>query len=255
MKLFHRIFGEENKQPLIIMHGLFGTSDNWNTLAKKYAEKFNTITIDLRNHGQSPHSDEWTYKVMSEDVVELINDLGYSSAHVMGHSMGGKVAMFMAKYHPTIIDKLIVSDIAPRYYPPHHQEFLAALKGLDLENTTTRKDAEIYMESMIQDAGIRQFLLKSLYWKDEKLAWRFNLNVIDEKIESIGEELINDFQFENETLFVRGSKSNYITNEDMESIITIFKNCRFETVEGAGHWVHAEKPMEYLELTSQFLQK
>lgn len=255
MKLFFRKYG--SGEPLIIMHGLFGTSDNWNTLAKKYAEHFTTYTVDLRNHGQSPHSNEWNYDVMAEDIIELMNDENISSANIMGHSMGGKVAMFMAGKFPERINKLIVSDIAPKYYAPHHRELLDALQGLDLHTTKTRKEAEAYMNSVIPEPGVRQFLLKSLYWEEEptgsKLAWRFNLNVISNEINNVGEELSRNVFFEGPTLFVRGSESHYITDNDIDQILEHFPLSKLITIEGAGHWIHAEKPIEYLKETLEFL--
>src|SRR5688572_17721819 len=222
MKLFFRKYGTGDA--LIIMHGLFGTSDNWNTLAKKYAEHFTTYVIDLRNHGQSPHSEEWNYEVMADDVAELLKDEDVPRAHIMGHSMGGKVAMFMAdKYGPSI-NKLVVADIAPKNYPPHHDLILAALNGLDLDAITTRKEAEAYMAANIEEPGVRQFLLKSLYWNDSKLAWRFNLPVITHQIENVGQELTGSIYFEGPTLFIRGEKSNYITDNDIDLILEHFPN-------------------------------
>lgn len=250
MKLFFRKYGEG--EPLIIMHGLFGTCDNWNTLAKKYGEYFTTYTIDLRNHGQSPHSDTWSYEVMAEDVAELMENEIIHSAHIMGHSMGGKVAMFMAGLFPKKINKLIISDIAPKYYPPHHQEIIAALTGLDLSRIQSRKEAEDYMLAKISDGGVRQFLLKSLYWNNDHLAWRFNLPVIAKLIENVGEELPQPIVFNGPTLFIRGANSRYILNEDEEDIIEHFPNSQLHTVEGAGHWLHAEKPTEYLKMTIEF---
>jgi esterase len=255
MKLFFRKYGTGD--PLIIMHGLFGTSDNWNTIAKKYGEHFTTYTIDLRNHGQSPHSDVWNYDVMAEDVAELMDAENISSAHIMGHSMGGKVAMFMAGKFPERLNKLIVADIAPKYYTPHHDEIIAALNGLDLHAITTRKEAEAYMETRITEDGVRQFLLKNLYWKEEpkgsKLAWRFNLPVITEQIDHVGKVLPANVFFEGPTLFLRGSESDYILDEDIDNIQEHFPNCKLDTIQGAGHWLHAEKPAEYLKVTLDFL--
>jgi esterase len=251
MKLFFRKFGDG--KPLIIMHGLFGTSDNWNTLAKKYGEHFTTYTVDLRNHGQSPHHDHWDYESMAEDVSELMNDEGISSAHIMGHSMGGKVAMYMSGMFPQKIDKLIISDIAPKHYKPHHQEILAALNNLNFTIIKSRKDAETYMETKIPDMGTRQFLLKNLYWKEDHLAWRFNLPIISKNIEMVGTELPQPIVFEGPTLFIRGGNSRYILDTDIDDIVEHFPNSKLYTIEGANHWLHAEKPLEYLQVTTDFL--
>lgn len=251
MKLFFRKFGEG--PPLLIMHGLFGTSDNWNTLAKKYGEHFTTYTLDLRNHGQSPHSETWNYDVMADDVIELLKTENISSAHIMGHSMGGKVAMLVAGKYSTFINKLIVSDIAPKYYAPHHDENLEAINGLDLNAITSRKEAEAYMQSKLKDVGVRLFLLKNLYWKEDKLAWRCNLPVITRNIENVGAALAKDAFFEGPTLFIRGEKSNYILDSDIDDILEHFPNTILKTVENAGHWIHADKPTEYLKETLSFL--
>jgi pimeloyl-ACP methyl ester carboxylesterase len=252
MNLFFRKFG--TGEPLIIMHGLFGISDNWNTLSKKYGEHFTTYTVDLRNHGQSGHHEIWNYAAMATDIAELMETEQIESAHIMGHSMGGKVAMFMADTFAHKINRLIVSDIGPKYYAPHHREILDALNGLDLNKVTTRKEAEAYMAASIPDYGVQQFLLKNLYWNDEKkLAWRFNLPVITREIENVGEALPAHVLFEGPTLFIRGGKSNYILDTDIDLITEHFPQSTLRTIEGAGHWVHAEKPLEYLKETLLFL--
>lgn len=252
MNLFFRKYGEG--QPLFILHGLFGSSDNWNTIAKKYGERFTTYIIDLRNHGQSPHHEEWNYSVMANDVIELMDAEGIEKVSIMGHSMGGKVAMFVTGKIPSRINTLIVSDIGIRYYRPHHTEIISALNDLDLNTIHSRKDAEQYMASRIPDLGVRQFLLKNLYWKDDKLAWRFNLDVISSSIESVGEKLPDNVLFTGKTLFIRGGNSSYIVESDYPGIKNHFPNAEFVTIEGAGHWLHAEKPAEYLEITLKFLK-
>lgn len=252
MKLFFRKYGEGT--PLIILHGLFGSADNWNTMGKKFGEHFTTYLVDQRNHGQSPHSETWNYTAMAEDILELMEDEQIDKAHLMGHSMGGKTVMFSSMMYPERIEKLIVSDIAPRYYPVHHQEILQALESVDLDKITSRKEAEAIIEPQINDFGTRQFLLKNLYWKDEKLAWRFNLDVISRKIEAVGEVLPVSAPFTHPALFVRGEKSNYITDEDWIEIKTIYPRADLYTMPGAGHWVHAEKPVEYFDLVMNFLK-
>jgi pimeloyl-ACP methyl ester carboxylesterase len=253
MKLHFRKYGEGF--PLFILHGLFGTADNWNTLAKAYAEHFTTYVIDQRNHGQSPHSHVWNYEVMVQDLIELMDDEKLAAIYLMGHSMGGKTAMFTACLHPHRIKKLIVSDIAPRYYPVHHTEIIQALQSIPLHAIRSRKDAENILEKSIPDFAIRQFLLKNLYWKDDQLAWRFNLEVISRDIEEVGKKLPDNYTYQGPTLFVRGSKSEYIQPSDESDIIKHFPQSKIITIQDAGHWIHAEKPLEYIVETLNFLKK
>lgn len=254
MKLFYRKFGQG--QPLIILHGLFGQSDNWNSLAKQFSEQgFEVYIVDQRNHGLSPHSDEWNYKVMSEDVFELIDDLKLQNVILLGHSMGGKTVMQFALDHENMLDKLIVADIAPKYYPLHHQTVLQALEAVDFKTIKTRREAEDILNTYISDFGTKQFLLKNIYWKEDgELAWRFNLDVIIKKIENIGEATPNENSCNIPTLFIRGDKSNYILNEDLDLIHEIFPRSMLETISDAGHWVHAEKPKAFYDCVIDFIK-
>jgi esterase len=253
MKLFYRKFGEG--QPLIILHGLFGQSDNWNSLARQFSELGNAVyTVDLRNHGLSPHSDEWTYQSMSDDILELINDLDLKEVILIGHSMGGKVAMQFAMNHPELLNKLIVVDIAPKYYPPHHGDILKALNAVDFNVVKNRKDAEALLSEYISDMGTKQFLLKNIYWKEDGLlAWRFNLDVITRKIETVGQETPNYSSCNTPTLFIKGERSKYILDADLQQINDLFPSSEIKTIEGAGHWVHAEKPTDFFETVVGFL--
>ncbi len=254
MKLFYRKSG--HGQPLIILHGLFGQSDNWNTLVKQFSENgFEVYAVDARNHGLSPHSDEWNYKVMSDDILELIKDNNLEDVIFMGHSMGGKVAMQFAIDHPQHLDKLIVVDIAPKYYPLHHQSVLAALQAVDFSVVKARREVEDVLSQYISDLGTKQFLLKNIYWKENgELAWRFNLNVMVQKIENIGEATVSDKICDVTTLFIRGEKSNYILEEDIDLIQEIFPRSILETITDAGHWVHAEQPKAFFECVMKFIK-
>lgn len=254
MKLFYRKFGQG--QSLIILHGLFGQCDNWNTLAKQFAEKgFEVFSVDQRNHGLSPHSDVWNYQVMSEDILELINDNQLQNVILLGHSMGGKVAMQFAIDHAQFLDKLIVVDIGSKYYPMHHQHVLEGLQAVDFNKIKNRKEVEEILSKFISDAGTKQFLLKNLYWKTEtELVWRFNLKVIVEQIENVGEALSTNTVCTVPALFIRGEKSNYILDEDLNSIQDIFPHFELATIAGAGHWVHAEKPKEFFECVMKFIK-
>jgi pimeloyl-ACP methyl ester carboxylesterase len=254
MKLFYRKFGQG--QPLIILHGLFGQSDNWNSLAKQFSEQgFEVYIVDQRNHGLSPHSDEWNYKVMSEDIFELIDDLKLQNVILLGHSMGGKTVMQFALDHENMLDKLIVADIAPKYYPLHHQIVLEALEAVDFKTTKTRREAEDILNTYITDFGTKQFLLKNIYWKENgELAWRFNLDVIIKQIENIGEATPTENSCNTPTLFIRGEKSNYILNADLDMIHELFPRSMLETISDAGHWVHAEKPKAFYDCVINFIK-
>lgn len=254
MKLFFRKYGEG--QPLIILHGLFGQSDNWNSLAKQFSETgFEVYVVDQRNHGLSPHSDEWNYKTMSDDLAEMIQDNNLKNAIVLGHSMGGKTAMYFAIENSHLVDQLIVVDIAPKYYPLHHQSVIEALTSIDFSVIKSRKEAESILSNYISDYGTKQFLLKNIYWTENgQLAWRFNLPVIVKNIENIGEATPTDKSVDIPTLFIRGEKSNYILDEDISLIQDIFPRSILETIPDAGHWVHAEKPKEFFEAVMKFIK-
>lgn len=258
MKLFFRKTGEGI--PLIILHGLFGMNDNWASLAKLYANEGYAVYLpDLRNHGQSPHADEFTYEAMAADLLEFMNDENISQAYIVGHSMGGKVAMFFSCLSPERVKKLVVVDISTRYYTPHHQEVIAGLHATDLQNTTSRGDAEKQMAVKIPDAGVRQFLLKNLYWKespsgDKVLSWRFNLPIIEKDIEQVGMALPEKYFFDGPALFIRGEQSKYITREDESNIAHHFPKATIETIPKAGHWVHADNPSAFSESLLRFLK-
>lgn len=248
MELHFREMGQG--APLLILHGLFGSSDNWLTIAKQLAEKYHVFIIDLRNHGQSPHSEEWNYTVMAKDIEDFCVHHQLQDVFIAGHSMGGKTVMKMAELFPQRIKKMMVIDIAPRYYPVHHHLILSALKSINFEEIKTRKEAEELLQKSISDFGTRQFLLKNIYWiTDNKLAWRFNLDVIAKNIEIVGEATPNHVS--NicliETLFIKGEKSDYIKLEDEVFIEQQYPNSKVITIPNAGHWVHAENPLAMLE--------
>jgi pimeloyl-ACP methyl ester carboxylesterase len=240
-------------KPLVILHGLFGSLDNWMTLVKKLSENYEVFVIDARNHGQSPHSPEFNYDVMADDLYSFLLEHQIIDPIILGHSMGGKTAMQFAMNYPTKLEKLIVIDISPKAYPVRHRQIIDGLLSLDFNAIKSRKEADVQLSKYIETLSIRQFLLKNLYWQEkEKLAWRFNLLTINKNIEIIGKELQNIHPFDKPTLFIRGEKSNYITPEDYENIYQIFPSAQIETL-ACGHWIHAEKPQELLEILSEFL--
>ena len=253
MELFYRKIGKG--EPLFILHGLFGSGDNWQSLAKRFSENFEVYVIDQRNHGQSFHSSDWNYDFMVDDLIEIIRQNSLSKINLIGHSMGGKTAMQFALSYPELVQNLVVVDISAKYYPVHHRQILNALLSLDLNKIKSRKEAESELAKSIQNIGELQFLLKNLYWKDvqnNQLAWRFNLDVINSKIEEVGREQSTG-NYTGPSLFIRGELSNYVLNADQEMHSKLFPSSHLETIQGAGHWVQAEKPEAFFQVANQFL--
>lgn len=253
--LYSKIEGQG--QPLLILHGFLGMSDNWKTLGVQYAENgFEVHMLDLRNHGRSLQSDEFTYEVMVQDVVDYCDANNLSKINIIGHSMGGKVAMLLATKHADLVEKLVVADIGPKFYPQHHQDILAGLNAVDFSKKPSRSDVEEILTPYIKDWGTRQFLMKSLYWKEkEQLAFRFNLTVFNNNLDAIGKPLDENLVFEKPTLFIRGGSSNYVLEEDFEMIQQHFPKVVVETIPNAGHWLHAENPKMFYELSTSFLKE
>jgi len=254
MELNYKKYGE-GPDNLVILHGLFGSLDNWKSLGKKFGNYFTTYILDQRNHGKSPHFDEHNYSVMASDLKEFLQQKGIEQTHLLGHSMGGKTVMQFSIQEPQFIKKMIVADIAPKYYPPHHQEVILALKSVDFSIHKDRKKVQTKIEETIADQGIVQFLMKGLKWIDkEQLGWKFNLKVLSEKIENIGEELEGFAYFTNPTLFIRGENSDYITLDDIDAIEEIFPMAQYSTIENSGHWMHAENPQQFFDEALNFLK-
>lgn len=254
MQILHsNILGEG--KPLLILHGFLGMSDNWKTLGNLYTDVgFQVHLIDQRNHGKSFWSEDFDYEIMAQDIKRYIDFHNLEKVNLLGHSMGGKTAMQFACTYPEHIEKLIIADIAPKYYPPHHQTILDALNKLDLSLATSRSDADKELSKYLADFGIRQFLLKNLYWEQKgKLAFRFNLNVLRNKMEEIGENISSTEIFEGPTLFLRGNKSEYVAQSDFTQIIYHFPAAKIDTVNNAGHWLHAENPKQFFEKSLNFL--
>lgn len=251
MKLNYKKLGEG--KPLIILHGLFGSADNWFGISKELKEDFTLYLIDQRNHGDSPHADAWNYEVMGEDLKELMEDENIAKAYFMGHSMGGKTAMNFALAYPEKVEKLIVADIAPRYYPVHHQEILKGLNSLDLSKINSRKEADDQLAAYVPNVGERQFLLKSLTRESGGFTWKINLRVITDNINNVGEALRPGKSFEGPTLFLSGAKSTYIQESDLLDMKEFFPNYAIEFIAEAGHWLHAEQPEAVTKEIKKFL--
>lgn len=251
MKLFSQIHGEG--EVLIIIHGLFGMSDNWQSLGRKWSKSYQVHLLDMRNHGRSPHSDDFSYELMADDLLEYLDDHAIEKANILGHSMGGKVAMLFAVLNPERTERLIVADIAPKPYKPHHQEIIAALEGLDLSQIEKRSDAAERFDSSLAP-GVRQFLLKNLHWAEKnRMAWRFNLPVIAREIQKVGEGLAPNAYYDGPTLFLRGGNSWYIKDDDIDLILEHYPQATLITIDNAGHWLHAEQPKDFFESVNDFL--
>lgn len=251
MKLQHRIIGEG--KPLIILHGLFGSSDNWQTHAKRFSDYFQVILVDQRNHGHTDWSDEFDYDILAEDLHELITDLGLNRVHLLGHSMGGKTVMRYAQLYPETIEKMIVVDMGIKQYPMHHQQILAGIHAVNASEMDSRSKAEEILLPFVPENGTRQFLLKNLYWAEKgKLAWRMNVAVLEREMPNILKALPEE-EVMVQTLFIRGAISAYILDEDIPDIENQFPDSSFVTIENAGHWVHAEQPEEFMNTVLEFL--
>ncbi len=251
--LHSNIIGEG--KPLFILHGFLGMSDNWKTLGKQYAANgFQVHLIDQRNHGRSFHSPNFDYDILSKDIFEYLKHHELSSISIIGHSMGGKTAMQFACDHAHLCHKLLIADIAPKYYPPHHHEIIDGLNALNFDQIATRTEADNVLSNYVKHSGTRQFLLKNLYWVEKgKLGFRCNLDVLSSKMEEIGENISATASFTGSTLFLKGDRSEYIVGNDTDMIKRHFPEAQIETISNAGHWLHAENPSEYLEKSMNFL--
>lgn len=254
MKLFYRQAGESGT-PIIILHGLFGSSDNWLTLGKILAETHRVYMLDARNHGQSPRSEIFDYNSMAADLKEFMDDYSIINPILIGHSMGGKTVMQFAMNYPDSFSKMIVVDIAPRFYPVHHTMILQGLASIDLKTLRSRTEANDLLKRFEENEGVRQFLLKNLWKNSEKnneFDWRLNVAVIAKNIDVIGFELSNEKSVDKPVLFIRGSESHYIQPEDERKIWELFPDYELITIEEAGHWVQADQPKEFIEIVQRF---
>ncbi|GIV31620.1 MAG: alpha/beta hydrolase [Saprospiraceae bacterium] len=253
MELNYREMG--SGPPLIILHGLFGTLDNWATIGRRLSDEFLVWLVDLRNHGRSPHAAQHDYPAMAEDLRAFMeNHWMFDGAAVMGHSMGGKVAMQLALTYPELVQKLIVVDIAPRRYQDHHSHIIQALLELHPETLPDREAAEAKLAQTIADPAVRQFLLKNLTRRKEGgYEFKMNLQALHKHYDDILAPVHGKRPYEGPTLFIKGELSPYIQPEDEQSIRQLFPRAEIRTVKGAGHWVHADQPDALLDLVRHFL--
>lgn len=253
MKLHTQISGKG--KPIVILHGFLGMGDNWKSLSKKLAETYEVHLPDMRNHGKSQHSQNFNYDVMVEDILEYFDTHRIKDALLIGHSMGGKIAMQFAAQHPTYLSHLVVVDISPKLYQPHHDIILNSLKSLQTQKLTSRSDAEDILKENIKEPGIRLFLLKNLKREDDNtLRVKPNVDVFIANKKEIGKALPKSCKYTGPTLFVKGENSSYIRDKDKDLISQHFPNNNIVSIEKAGHWVHAENPKSFLKNVLDFIQ-
>jgi len=253
VELNYKKIGDEG-EVVLILHGLFGSLDNWQTMARRLSETgLQVYSVDLRNHGKSPHTSETSLQLMAEDVEQFINSKDLENITLIGHSMGGKTAMQLAMNQPELLNKLVVVDIAPKPYLPRHNTYFEAMLGLDLASITSRRDAKNALGETVKNIGVLQFLLKNLDRKKEGgFEWKFNLHALYNNYENLLSGLHSDVQFNKPTLFMKGGLSDYLSQSDLELIQTNFPNAVIETIDGAGHWVHAEAQNEFFTAITNF---
>jgi len=244
---------------IVLIHGLFGSLENLNMVAKHLSQHYCVTSIDVRNHGNSFHKAGMSYEELAQDVIALLDNLAIESCHILGHSMGGKIAMKIALSSPNKVKKLIVADIAPVKYPAHHLTIIKGLQALDLTTITKRKDADEQLASYVETPSVRQFLLRNIAINDQgKFAFKCNLNNIDQGYQQImqGFEVSKDNNnqvFTGDTLFIKGGDSDYILSEHQKTIVTLFPNAKAKIIQGTGHWLHAEKTVAFNKIVVDFL--
>ncbi len=254
MKLNFKEYGEG--KPLVILHGLFGSLDNWFSLSKAFSDKHHVYLVDQRNHGQSPHTDTHTYEEMAEDLFGFFREHNLKDAVLIGHSMGGKTAMTFAAIHPELLSKLVIVDMGVKQYPVHHDLIIRSMQALNFDTISSRKEADEFLSHMLdEDESTIQFLLKNIYRQKQedgsaKYAWRFNLDVIAEDIEEMGLPILKGAAVD--TLFLYGTQSKYVLDDDKSQILALFPNTTFHSLE-TGHWVHAQDPDGFIAAVKDFI--
>lgn len=243
-------------KPFVILHGFLGMGDNWKTHGKNLAELgYEVHLVDQRNHGHSFHDEAFSYEVLAEDLKHYCAAKNLKDIILLGHSMGGKTAMLFATEYPELVSKLLVADISPRFYPVHHDAILNGLSALDFNVIKSRGQADKALSAYISEIGIRQFLLKNLYWVEKgKLGLRINLEVLQNEVAEVGEALPSYARFDKDTLFLRGDRSEYIGIDDESIIKNHFPNAEIATIPNAGHWLHAENPEDFFDAVLAFIK-
>lgn len=240
-------------QAIVLIHGLFGSYENLGVIARALAGQWQVVNLDMRNHGRSDWHDSMSYALMAEDVKDTLDHLGLDKVILLGHSMGGKIAMEFALRYPEHVDKLILADISPVQNRPRHHEILSALDGIDLNNLQSRQQADQQLALSINETGVRQFLLKSLYKEDEQFRWRFNIKALIANYPQLLEAPPSKGPYTGPTLFIKGAESDYLLPEHQSLIQQLFPNSKAKIIMGTGHWLHAEKPVAFAKIVTDFL--
>ncbi|SEH88637.1 esterase [Rheinheimera pacifica] len=255
MLLHTHISGQQDssKEPVVLIHGLFGSYENLGVIERSLSEQYQVINVDVRNHGRSGHSADMNYQLMAEDLAQTLDSLNIQKAVILGHSMGGKLAMTYAVTYPERVSKLILADIAPVGYPPRHNSIFTGLNSVDLSQIENRADADKQLAQHVKESGVRQFLLKSLIKEDDKFQWRFNLSALYDNYAELVSNPIDSGSYNGPVLFIKGGDSDYILPEHKATITKVFPAAQAKIIQGTGHWLHAEKPAAFTKLVKDFL--
>lgn len=251
LPLHYTLHGDAG-QPVVLLHGLFGSGDNLGALARDLAADCRVISADLRNHGRSPHAASMSLAEMAADVAVLLDALGIEAADIVGHSLGGKVAMQLALNEPARVRRLVSADIAPVRYEPHHHGIFAGLQAVDLTTLRQRGEADAVLARFVEEMPVRQFLLKSLYRDDAGFHWRFNLPALVDNYEQVLAAPVGQ-PFAGPVLFIKGGRSDYLLPEHEPVARALFPHFKVKVIEGTGHWLHGEKPAVFNKLVRDFL--
>ena len=240
-------------QAIVLIHGLFGSYENLGVIARALAGQWQVVNLDMRNHGRSDWQDTMSYTLMAEDIKDTLDHLGLDKVALLGHSMGGKISMEFALRYPQRVNKLILADISPVQNRPRHLEILSALDSIDLSNLQSRQQADQQLALSIAETGVRQFLLKSLYKEDEQFRWRFNIKALIANYQQLLEAPPSKGPYTGPTLFIKGAESDYLLPEHQSLIQQLFPQSKAKVIMGTGHWLHAEKPVAFAKIVTDFL--
>lgn len=258
MQLFYRELNETQNpdaQVMLILHGFLGSCDNWLTVSKQLATNFRVFLIDQRNHGRSTWASPHTYAAMAEDLKELIAQQNIVNPLLVGHSMGGKTVLQFAALYPNDFAKMAIVDISPKAYIGNHEQILAGLNAIDLAKLTNRNEADSILATYEPDFGVRQFLLKNLYREENgAFAWRMNLKLLTETYQNILQAIQFKQTSSKPVIFIRGAKSDYITDKELPALQLLFPKMQLQTIPDAGHWVQAEQPAAFAEALLAFMK-